>query len=181
MENSESHTQNTDVQRPVHNGLQRHAVIMTGILFSLIIAGMFAFAYLKKQEQQQIVPVTAIEEPDEDRYSSITRIEGTHFFIDGVHTVVGEIAMPTPCDLLQSEARVAESFPEQITLDFSVINNAQECMQVITPARFKIEAQASEEATFSALFQNRRVELNLIEAEAGEGELPDEFEVFIKG
>ena len=87
--------------------------------------------------------------------------------------------MPTPCDLLESSAVVAESFPEQIMIDFSVLNNAEFCSQVITPQRFKVTAPASEKATFSAKFMGRDVELNLIPAEPGE--VPDDFELFIKG
>lgn len=87
--------------------------------------------------------------------------------------------MPTPCDLLESSARVAESFPEQIMINFSVINNADFCAQVVTAQRFKVSATASPEATFSAQFMGRPVELNLIPA--GAGETPDAFELFIKG
>ncbi|MDC1205668.1 hypothetical protein N8083_02360 [Candidatus Pacebacteria bacterium] len=159
--------------------MNQKAVVMTIILFVLIIVGMFTFAYLKKTEQQPISPDVSNKQVQEDRYSNITRIEGVHFFIDGVHTVVGEIPMPTPCDLLESKALIAESYPEQITLDFSVINNAEFCVQQITSARFKIVASASEEATFKAIFQNRVVELNLIEAP--DGEVPEDFELFIKG
>jgi len=74
---------------------------------------------------------------------------------------------------------VAESFPEQITLDFSVINNADFCAQMITAQRFKVTASASEGASFKALFENRVVELNLIDSLPGES--PEDFELFIKG
>lgn len=159
--------------------MNQRAVVMTIVLFVVIVIGMFVFAYLKNNEQRQITQDSSNQQTTEDRYSNITRIEGKHYYIDGVHTVVGEIPMPTPCDLVESTAVVAESFPEQITLNFSVINNAEFCSQVTTPARFKISTPASPEATFSAHFQNRRVELNLIEA--GAGEMPDDFELFIKG
>ena len=162
--------------------MNQRAIIMTIVLFALIVAGMFIFAFMKQNELQeadrQPEPQQQVEEV-EDRYANITRIDGKHYYIDGVHTVVGEVPMPTPCDLLESSAIIAESFPEQITLDFSVVNNAEFCAQVITPQRFKVSATASEEATFKALFQNRVVELNLVEA--AEGESPEDFELFIKG
>lgn len=160
--------------------MHRNAVIITVVLFLLIIAGMFTFAYLKNREQAaaEPTPEPQQEEPT-DRYGYITRIDGKHFYIDGVHTVVGEIPLPTPCDLLNADAMVAESFPEQITLDFSVINNAEVCAEVVTPGRFKVSATASEEATWSAAFNGRQVELNL--TPAAPGETPDEFELFIKG
>lgn len=153
---------------------------MTIVLFSLIVVGMFAFAFLKKSEINNVGNQTpAIEEQFDTKYSGITRVDGKHFYIDGVHTVVGEIPMPTPCDLLEVNAIVAESFPEQITLDFRVTNNAEFCAEVITPQRFKVSATASEEATFNALFQNQVIELNLVEA--APSETPEDFELFIKG
>lgn len=158
--------------------MDQRAIIMTIALFGLIVIGMFTFAFLKRTEISE--PVTQPEPTEgEVAYASITRIDAKHFFIDGVHTLVGEIPMPTPCELLETNATVAESFPEQVTIDFTVINNADVCAQVVTPARFKVTAQASSEATFSARLEGRSVELNLIPA--APGETPDEFELFIKG
>ena len=161
--------------------MQQRAIVLSITLFILIVLGMFAFVFIKQNEINKPAPQdNATEQTGPiDKYPDITRIDGKHFYIDGVHTVVGEVPMPTPCDLLEVEAIVAESFPEQITLDFSVINNAEFCAQVITPQRFKVSATASEEATFKALFENRVVELNLIDALPGE--TPDDFELFIKG
>lgn len=159
--------------------MNQRIIVISIALFVLIVAGMFGFAYLKKAEiaQEQDVPQ---EEPQEEvAYASITRIDAKHFFIDGVHTLVGEIPMPTPCDLLEADAFVAESFPEQITVNFNVINTAEFCAQQITPQRFKVSATASEQATFKALFMGREVELNLIPPALGE--TPENFEVYIKG
>jgi hypothetical protein len=69
--------------------------------------------------------------------------------------------------------------PEQVTLDFNVINNAEVCAQVVTTQRFKVEAQASEQAIIKARFMGREVELNLVPPSAGE--TPEDFELFIKG
>lgn len=160
--------------------MNQRTIILTIILFVLIVAGMFTFAFLKKGEIVSDQTIDQEIQPTEDvKYASITRIEGKHYYIDGVHTVVGEIPMPTPCDLLEVEAFVAESYPEQITLDFSVINNAEFCAQQITSQRFKVSATASDEASFSARFAGKDIELNLIPAAAGE--VPDDFELFIKG
>ena len=165
-------------EMPKIQSTHRYAIIATVVLFVIIIIGMFIFAYLNKNEQAVVLDddVTQVETTP---YDYITRVDGTHYYIDGEHTVVGEILMPTPCDLLEADIAVAESFPEQISINFSVINNAESCIQQITPARYKVSAPASAEATFSAQFMGRQVELNL--TPAPEGETPDEFEVFLKG
>jgi len=161
--------------------MQQKTIVISIALFLVIVVGMFMFAYLKKAEVVNAPVVTDedIATEGEVKYASITRVTAKHFFKDGVHTLAGEIPMPTPCDLLEAEARVMESFPEQIAIDFNVINNAEFCAQVITPQRFKVSASASEGAVFSAEFMGRQVELNLVPA--AEGESPDDFELFIKG
>lgn len=156
------------------------AIVLSLVLFVIIVSGMFGFAYLKKSELKQNPeeqPTTAATSTL-NRYG-ITRIEATHFYIDGTHTIVGELSFPTPCDLLTTDVKIAESMPEQVTFSFDVINNSEVCAQVVTTQRFKVEAVASNAASLSATFMGQRVELNL--QEAAPGETPDDFEVFIKG
>ena len=165
--------------------MSQKSIVLIVILFILIVAGMFIFAYLKQGEVAEEPAPSTPEQVDGDTeeapdpYADITRVSAKHYFIDGTHTLVGEINMPTPCDLLEAEATVMESMPEQIHISFSVINNADMCAQVITPQRFKVSAEASEAATFTAEFMGRPIELNLIPA--APGEVPEDFEVFIKG
>ena len=156
------------------------AMLLAILLFALVVLGMFAFAYWKQKDtnKEAEAPVVPIDQ-SEDRYAGITRIEGKHFFIDDVHTIVGEVAVPTPCDLLDVDVIIAESFPEQVTLDFKLNNSAEFCAQVVTTQRFMVTAKVSEDATFKALLNSRVVELNLVEA--APGETPDSFELFIKG
>ncbi len=161
--------------------MNQRAILIFVILFIIIVAVMFAFTYIKKAEisttNDEVVETD--EQKPFDKYAGITLVTAKHFYINGIHTISGEIPMPTPCDLLEAEAFVLESSPEQIQINFSVINNADNCAQVITPQRFKVDASASESATFSAFFMKRPIELNLIEAE--DGETPDNFDIYIKG
>ncbi len=160
--------------------MSQKSIILIVTLFVLIVVGMFMYANLKKAELQDAAQLTEQETDTESGlYPDITRIDAKHYFIDGKHTLVGEINLPTPCDLLEAEAIVMESFPEQVIIDFNVINNAESCAQVVTAQRFKVEAVASDEATFSARFMGRGVQLNLVPAR--DGELPEDFELFIKG
>jgi hypothetical protein len=174
-----------DDRTPLHRELSpqrvnKRAIIIAIVLFALLVAGMFTFAFLKKSELEEEALLNELPQPaGEVEYASITRIDATHYYIDGLHTLVGEIQMPTPCDLLEASATVMESYPEQIAVSFNVINTAESCDQIITPQRFKVSAPASDEAGFSATFMERPVELNLIPA--APGELPEDFELFIKG
>lgn len=160
--------------------MQQKTIIISIALFIVIVVGMFMFAYLKKSEvTQKPVEVPKDEQTVVGPYDSIKTITAKHFFADGVHTFVGEIPMPTPCDLVEASSMVAESLPEQVSLNFTVINNSETCAQQITVQRFKVSATASEKAVFKATLMGRSVELNLIPAAVGES--PDDFELFIKG
>lgn len=159
--------------------MDKRTIILIITVFVLIVIGMFTFAYLKKTELNEPTPAPIQLEDIKTPYESITRIDAKHFFIDGKHTFVGSVEVPTPCDLLTAKSEVRESMPEQVELKFSVINNAENCVQAITDMRFKVEAMASKDAVITASFMGRPVELNLIPAQSGE--TPDEFELFIKG
>jgi len=162
--------------------MNTRAITLSVVLFGLLIAGMFVFAYLGRTELQ------APEEQPQDGTTPpatstipgfVERIDAKHFFINGEHTFAGTIELPTPCHLLQVDASVLESYPEQVVLDFTVLNNAEMCPQVITPQRFKVSVSASKQAVVSARWAGQPIELNLIPAAAGE--TPDDFELFIKG
>ena len=170
--------------------MQQRTIILVVILFVLIVVGMFTFAFLQRGEpavDPAPVPPRATDTPsrgspdstDNREYPSVTRITAKHFIEDGTHTFVGEIPMPTPCDLIETDAVVRESDPEQVELQFSVLNTADTCAQVITPQRFSISATASPEATVSATFNGRPVELNLVPP--GPNETPEDFSVYQKG
>ncbi|NCN11813.1 hypothetical protein GW937_00650 [Candidatus Kaiserbacteria bacterium] len=160
--------------------MSQKSIVLIVSIFVLIVAGMFIYANLKKAEiaETSATPneeTVAVDVP----YDDITRIDAKHYIIDGVHTIVGEISMPTPCDLLEAEAVVMESYPEQVSVNFSVINTAEVCAQMTTEQRFKVSFSASPEAVITAKFMGRAVTLNLIPA--GANEKPEDFELFLKG
>ncbi len=160
--------------------MNNRVVVVAIILFVIVVTGMFTFAYLKKSEiRERTTDIPPPSQPEAGPYDSITRVDAKHFFIDGKHTLVGEIVLPTPCDLLDWSAPVAESMPEQVTVHFKVINTAETCVAQVTNQRFKVDFSASKDASISATFMGRGVELNLIPA--SESEKPDDFEIFIKG
>ncbi len=162
--------------------MQHKSTIVGGIILILLVVGMFVFAYLKKAELQvpsSSVPTAVTPSVSTSPYSQITRIDAKHFFIDGTHTIVGEIPMPTSCDLLNWDTSIAESFPEKVTVHFSVVNNSDSCPQTVTPQRFKVTFTASEKADIRATLMGRNIELNLIPPASGE--TPEDFELFIKG
>ncbi len=157
--------------------MRHRDIVLISSLLGVIVLGMFTYTYLVKKTAVVEAPAPS-EAPQSDPYG-ITRIDAKHFYRDGIHTIVGELPMPTPCDLLTYRSTVAESYPEQVVFDFDVVNTAENCAQVVTVQRFMVTANASGEATLNARFMGKAVELNLVEAAANE--TPESFELYIKG
>ncbi len=157
--------------------MKQRDIVLVCCLLGAIVAGMFTYTYLAKQEQKQNVP-DSIATPQVEK-PLFSRVEGKHFYRDGVHTIIGEIMMPTPCDLLTYEAVVAESYPEQVTVAFDSINTSESCASVVTAQRFMVSATASVAANFKATYKGQPIELNLVEAAADER--PESFELYSKG
>ena len=161
--------------------MSQKTIILIIVLFAILVVGMFVYAFLKQSEiESQIITTPESQMPaDALLYPNITRVDAKHFINGDVHTLAGEINLPTPCDLLQAQAVATESVPTEVTVAFTVINNADMCAQVVTAQRFKVETSATSDVTFLATFMGRDIILNLIPA--AEGETPDDFELFIKG
>lgn len=157
-------------------------MLLLGSLLIAVIAGMFIFAYLKQAEYEALRDQHTTEAtPAAEEGFAFTRIEAKHYYTlpQGVHTLAGEVMLPTACDLLSTHAVLLDGGTRAV-VSFDVINESKGmCAQVETPARFKIGFKAPKDVVIEALSQGKPVELNLIPA--GEGESPVDFEVFIKG
>lgn len=155
---------------------QTTGTILVVILVAIVLVGVIFFFSPQEEEPTVLEPATPIEAtlPDEVVREAVT---AKHQFKDGMHIIVGEIELPTPCHMFDTNIIVRESFPEQVTLEF--IATAKEgivCAQVITPQPFTAEFTASERALITATVNNDPVALNLIKIEEGE-----DLEVFIEG
>ena len=162
--------------------MERKHVIASGLILVCIVAGMALYGLLSMKTGES----TSIQHDErqfgkEEPYAGITEISTKHFFNTETqtHTLVGEIALPTPCDLLNWDVRIGESFPENITIDFSVVNHTESCAQVVTLQRFFISFRAHRDASLHATFEQRTIALRIIEA--GPEDVPEDFDVFIKG
>jgi len=71
-----------------------------------------------------------------------------HEYNDGVHTYSGIVVTPTPCYSVETMAIVAESYPEQITIDVTLVNDTEGsvCATVLDEKSFSVDVRASEEA-----------------------------------
>ena len=150
--------------------------------FVVIVALLFGVSYYISQSSDELkTGESQIGDIDGDVNVDVPRVTITakHQYRNGTHIIAGEIEVPTPCHLLETNVIIKESFPEQVTVQFEVGTQAEICAQVITSARFKVEFKVSENARISGTLNGKPVILNLIEASSEED--LDKFELFIKG
>ena len=88
-------------------------------------------------------------------------------FTGGTHIYAGIIALPTPCYDVETQIAIAESFPEQVTIDIITTAPAatsdQMCAQVVTPTLFTAEFTASEKATVRTLLNGKPISVTLVQ------------------
>lgn len=149
------------------------------IIIAIVVLAAFGYIFYQSSQQQIQDGVLDLEPINTAPFEPKIIITAKHQFLDGVHLVAGDIDMPTPCDLLEWDVVILESFPEQVIIQFKTVNKAEICAQVITPARFRVEFEADGRASITATLNNDHIILNLIEV--SESENLDDFEIFIKG
>jgi hypothetical protein len=152
-------------------------IAIVGILVVLAI-GLFAYSLLSGRSDEEVV-----EEPTDTAAQDEPRevVTAMHDFADGVHTVAGELDVPTPCHVLNSEAVFVNGDPNavEVRLTTATEEDSEMCAQVVTAARYKVSFEAPENATITASLNGVPVQFSLVEVPEGE-DLAD-FELFIKG
>lgn len=117
---------------------------------------------------------------DSQNQAEIRLMTALHQFGNGRHIVAGEVDLPTPCHVLNYDAVVSQTNPQQVMINFTTTSNdADVCAQVITTARYKVEFQAEENAIIRATWNGGPVQLNLLPVPAGDN--LNDFDIFIKG
>ena len=73
----------------------------------------------------------------------------------------GTVLLPNPCYKVEFDALIAESYPEQVTLQVKTAENLKPgtaCIQVEAQKEFSGEAKVSEKATVSVYLDGKKVE-----------------------
>ncbi len=159
--------------------IKKGTIIWWAVAILVILGGTWGYFHYKSLQ----TPTDTGEVLAED--TEAMRIDAKHQFKNGLpaqtgkHIVAGSVNMPTACYTLTTQATVAESMPEQVTIAFTTSTSGDICAQVITAERFKVDFTASENAQIKATWNGKPAILNLIPAGADE-DLTN-FEVFIKG
>ncbi|MEM9336237.1 MAG: hypothetical protein AAGA35_00065 [Patescibacteria group bacterium] len=134
--------------------ISKRAQLLVWGLFLLLLAGMAGFAWLYYIERAQPADSPA-QEPVLAEPNPIAPLQDLRLqrqFVNGEHRFSGLVTLPTPCFEVREEVIVAESFPEQVSIDLSLESTSDFCTQVLTPYTFTFVVAVSENASFIARF-----------------------------
>ncbi len=165
--------------------MNRSAILLVVAFFIAVAGGLFILFSLKTMDAPHApvdIPLDTIANPGTEK-PKITRIDAKHYYTvtpdGGVHTIAGELMMPSSCDLLNPNTVLLDD-GKRAVVAFDVINNDPEgCDKTATPRRFKVGFRAEKDIKIEAVYLGNTVPLNLVEA--GANESPADFELFIKG
>ena len=120
---------------------QLSATILIIVLLVLVVGGVIYFRNIGSVDNE----FPQAEQPVTDETQ---RLVVTHAFDGTEHEFTGSVVLPTPCHTLEAESVVAESFPEQVTINLTTIapEEGVVCTQVLERATFDIFVTASEGA-----------------------------------
>lgn len=156
---------------------KRSTTIIVGV--TAVAAAFVLFIFLSSTfvGKEPSAPITENPSPVEERVP--VTLTAKHAFKDGVHTIVGDFELPTPCHILETSATVSPDGKTTV-VDYRVSTKTDEmCAQVITPIRYRVQFAAPENTEISARLNGESAILNLVEA--GPNEDLENLELYIKG
>lgn len=132
--------------------MNNKTVIISLLVLVAILGGLWWS--LAKDKNQEQMPIG--ENGTTDTSKSLTV---DHYFNNGQHTIEGTITLPTPCHGLSHEVIMAQSFPEQVTINFTTKANDGICTQVLADKFFRVTFAANKDAIIKATLDGEALEL----------------------
>ena len=102
---------------------------------------------------KNILPIKAVPIRMEMRMHDDYPIKARYEFENGVHKMEGFISA-SACQRVETGIMIAESYPEQVTLEFKLVDTTTEdivCPAVMMEKKFELKFEASEEARIEAM------------------------------
>lgn len=145
-------------------------VIVGIILLIVIVAGGF-FVF---REAPSDVPSTPGQNNGNGDGSPVYTPDGGISLVrtsnENNHMYRGVVSLPTPCHELNVMLAIAESYPEQVTIELTSFSTAEVCAQVISEKEFTAEFTASPKHSLRVLVNGEEVPHQVIT----ENDLPKE-------
>ena len=159
------------------NAAGKKIIITLFVIAALTLIGYGFYrsqkADILRTEYGQTPPASQNEE-----YAEIINVK--HQYKDGKHTYAGELNLPTPCDLLQSDVVKDVTNAKNVEIKFTSVNKTEgACVEVLTARPFKVTFEGPKNITLTTTFNGKKIKFNIFEVPSTEN--LDTFEIYIKG
>lgn len=144
---------------------------IVGIVAILLIGAGFYFS----SKTAEVTPV--VGENEEDAIAPVT-LDVKHQYINGTHTILGVVDLPTPCHSLQASQTLNKD-ATVATIALQSTSTAEVCAQVISPKTFKTQFTGPINMDIVATFNGKSLNLNIFEVPANAD--IHTFEIYTKG
>ncbi|HEY4479019.1 MAG TPA: hypothetical protein VI981_01515 [Candidatus Paceibacterota bacterium] len=163
-----------DINVENNSGKKVIVIILCVIAVALIGWGFYYSNKVKNSEE-----VVTQEPPKEDGSELAVTVNTKHQYKNGVHTLAGQMDMPTPCHLLESKATKDTVQTSKFAIEFTSTEKGGGCIDVITPRPFKVSFEGPKDIELKATLNGKSIKLNLFEVKPNED--LDAFEINVKG
>lgn len=139
----------------------RGVILLFGVIV-IVLAGIFFFLEGSSSKDMPVIPEDNMDSKDEDK-NTFEKITLFRMSEGSTHTYKGTITLPTPCHTLQTMIVIAESYPEQVTLDLTSASNAPVCAQVVTEKEFTAQFNASPNHTIRLTMNGKEIPIEVVD------------------
>lgn len=149
-------------------------ILIISILIAILLIIFFATRFQGGDEPQPVE--TAPFEVDEN--GLVTKLNVKRQYKDGIHTIVGEIEVPTPCHSVSATALKGEG--NTVFIDVASVKDGDEvCVEVISSETFIVSFEADQDVMVTGTVNGNPVDFNIFEV--GENELLEDKTLYFKG
>jgi hypothetical protein len=141
--------------------------------FAIVAIGLFLYTVVSAPTPEEVAAPTEEQAPDTEGMLITAR----HQFKEGVHTIVGTVAVPTACHRIQVNPFLLDG-GAVVEVRLTSLMEGSECPPQPTDAPFRATFEAGESVEIRAPWNGTPVRLNLVDV--GADELLDG-DVYIKG
>ncbi len=157
--------------------MKKNTIIYIGIAVIILIIGIIVFSRQTTVDNNQNDGNLNV---NQETFAPLEIMTVNHQYLDGTHTIVGTLSLPTPCHSYNATTNTVGDTTE-VYLEILEPSNDSDtvCAQVITDVTFRVEFEAPENQKISGFLNGKAVILNLFSIP--EGENIDDYEMMIKG
>jgi len=144
---------------------------------ALLVIAIFSIgAYLNNKNKQESLDQNRQEAINSEIQRPSITVNVKHQFVEGIHTFVGVLELPTPCDKISS--KVVKEQGETI-IDLVYASTSEICAQVITEKEFTVTFAGEVNENIIARLNGELVNLNIYEIDSKQNIY--EVKIFNKG